>query len=105
MVNIKKKIKEIVEYRVNEKCYLIYDNEGDFFVIYGTSYKVVKGGSLYDVIMSFVKENTGWKYTEKHIRHNKETDYKTWVYLDKDIVNEIIDIDTLYIDGKIQELD
>jgi hypothetical protein len=99
VVVIKKTIKEIIEYRVNEGCYIIYDNKGDFYVVYGTSYKLITGGSLYDIIMSFVKEKTGWKYTEKHIRLNKRSDSQSWIYLNSENEDEVIDVDDLYIDG------
>ena len=104
MANIKKSIKEIVENRYKEKCYLIYDDEGDFFIIYGSKWRIVKGGWLYDVLISFLKNKTGWPFTEKNIIRDRDQNLKEWQYLNKDEEDKFIDIEVLFIDGEKEEL-
>ncbi|MGQ3380764.1 hypothetical protein ACT6P6_22145 [Priestia endophytica] len=100
MGNIKKAIKDITEDRRKEKCYLIYDDEGDFFVIYGSRWRVVKGGYLYDVLISFLKKKTGWLYPKKNIIRDQNSNPEEWKYLNTDINDKIINIDILFIDGE-----
>ncbi|GAB6254515.1 hypothetical protein [Peribacillus sp. N1] len=104
MLTIKKIISDIVKNRYREKCYLIYDNEGDFFVIYGTRCRTVEGGNLYDILMSFLKEKTGWKYTVSKIIHDRDTNHETWKDLNNDINEKVIDIAVLFIDGIKEDL-
>ena len=102
MVDIKKAIKDIVEYRSKEKCYLIYDDKGDFFIIYGSKWRVVKGESLHEILFSFLKDKTSWSFTEKRIIRDRDSNLEGWQYLNKDVEDKIIDIDVLFIDGKKQ---
>jgi hypothetical protein len=97
-------LNDIIKSRVKHKCYLIYDAEGDLFLVYGTSYRVIKSGSLYDIILSFIFKSTSWKYTERHIKMNKNLDYRSWTYLNSQSKDIVIDVDTLYIDGIKQEI-
>jgi len=100
VVDIKKAIKDIVEYRSKEKCYLIYDDEGDFFIIYGSKWRVVKGESLHEILFSFLKDKTSWSFTEKRIIRDRDSNLEGWQYLNRDVKDKIIDIDVLFIDGE-----
>lgn len=100
MVDIKKAIKDIVEYRSKEKCYLIYDDEEDFFIIYGSKWRIVKCESLYDILISFLEDKTGWSFTEKRIISDRDNNLEGWQYLNKDVEDKIIDINVLFIDGE-----
>lgn len=104
MLTIKKNISDIVKNRYRQKCYLIYDNEGDFFLIYGTRWRTVVGGDLYDILMSFLKKKTGWDYTERSIIRNRDNKHETWNDLNNDINEKVIDIEVLYIDGIKEDL-
>ncbi|WP_349730440.1 hypothetical protein [Peribacillus frigoritolerans] len=104
MLVIKKYIKDIVEYRSREKCYLIYDDAGDFIVISRSRWRIVEGGSMYDILMSFLKEKTGWKFTERRIIRDRDNNHETWKDLNDDIKEKVIDIDVLFIDGIKEDL-
>ncbi|KLV29835.1 hypothetical protein [Priestia megaterium] len=104
MVDIKKTIKDIVEYRSKEKCYLIYDVEGDFFIIYGSKWRIVEGESLYEILFSFLKDKRRWSFTEKRIIRDRDDNLEEWQYLNRDVEDKIIDIDVLFIDGEKAEL-
>ncbi|MGG3480597.1 hypothetical protein ABES21_24280 [Peribacillus frigoritolerans] len=103
MFTIKKKISDIVKNRYRQKCYLIYDDEGDFFVIYGTRWRTVEGGDLYDILMSFLESKKSWEFTERRIIRNRNNG-ETWKDLNNDMNEKIIDIDVLYIDGIKEDL-
>lgn len=101
MENIKKSIKEIVENRYKEKCYLIYDNEGDFFVIYGSMWRTIENGWLYDALISFVKGGeVKWPFYEKRIILDRDQSPREWKYLNKEVEDKVIHIDELFIDGE-----
>lgn len=103
-MNIKKSIRDIVEYPYKEKSYLIYDNDGDFFVIYERRWKKVIGGDLYNVFMTFLKGNIEWNYPRKTIVRDLDRNLKEWQYLDDDAKDKIVDIEVLFINGEKQEL-
>lgn len=100
---MKKKIEEILFSRVNQKCYIIYEQTEDFYVIYGSYIKHVIGGDFYDKLNYFHLNNDKWSFTERHIRHERHNNEK-WEYLDKENKQKVIDIDTLYIDGKLTDI-
>ncbi|MDF2013300.1 hypothetical protein [Priestia megaterium] len=103
-MDIKKPIKDIVEYRSKEKCYLIYDVKGDFFIIYGSRWRIVEGDSLYEILFSFLEGKRGWSFTEKRIIRDRDDNLEEWQYLNKNVEDKIIDIDVLFIDGEKEEL-
>ena len=103
-------LREITNYRTREKCYLIEHEDGDFFVIYGTKYREVLYGELYDVISSFLKGNVGWKFADKRLRFNRDDEYReghkhNWLDFNEEVKEKILDVDLLYIDGEKQEID
>ena len=76
----------------------MYDQLGDFYVVYGTLFNHVVGGDFYDLLINFHLGKVKWTYTERHIKYEK--DNQEWKYIDKEINHIILDIDTIYIDGE-----
>lgn len=109
MSKIKKKIEELMQRRTNQKCYLIYEQSGDFFLVYGTYYKRVIGGNLYDLLMSFHKKISSWPYVEKHIKRDRNFNpgdyhYQEWKPINAELKQATLDIDTFYIDGEFKSI-
>ena len=100
-------LRDITNYRRNEKCYLIDHEEGDYFVIYGTKYREVIGGELWDAISSFIKGDVGWKFVERGLRFNRDDEYReghkhNWNDYNEKVKDKVLDVDRLYIDGEKQ---
>ena len=109
-INIKMILKDITAYRQKTKCYLIEDSEGDFLVIYGTKFRKVISGVLYDAIILFQKEKVRWRFVERRIKANRDDEYRTrskdnWFDLDKDAKEKVIDVVALYVDGEKRNID
>lgn len=106
MSKIKKVLDELMERRTTQKCYLIYEQSGDFFLVYGTYYKRVIGGNLYDLLMSFHnKKISSWSFVEKRIKRDRDlkpedVHYQEWKPISAELKREALDIDTFYIDGE-----
>lgn len=104
------KIEEITYFRGKTNHYTIYDIEGDIHLIYGTFYRKVVGGPLYDSTIAFFKGDISWKTARKNIERSRDSDIKEerdqWTYMTKDEFDKIIvDVEELYVDGEKRELD
>lgn len=103
---MKMTLNEITEHRIKENCYLIEDLEGDYLVIYGTSYTEINNGDLYNIISSFLdeKEFPSWEFVRKRLKHNRDDEIKEgnkskWLSLDKKVGEKSIEVSNLYVDG------
>lgn len=101
---MKKRLEEVLNFPYNKNCYLIYDNTGDFFVIYKGNWLKVIGTDFYDLLMSFEKGKTSWNFTEKHIKHRFELNRSIWTRLTDEFTETVLDINTVYVDGNKNEL-
>lgn len=101
-------IEEITYFRGNTHHYVIYDTEGDIHLIFGTFYRKVVGGSLYDSTISFIKDNSHWDYARKRIEWNRDNEEKEkgdkWLYMNNEFKNLTIDLEELYLDGVKKDL-
>src|SRR5699024_744219 len=98
---VKKSVEEIIRDRTKQKCYLIYEQSGDFSLVYGSFYRRVVHGNFYDLLISYHKGSTGWDFTDRHIRYDRNDapeSQGSWNHINE-VKKEVIDIDTLYIDG------
>lgn len=96
-------LREIISYRINQKCYLIIDTEDNFYVVYGTYFRKVDYGKLYDTISSFIGDKQSWSFVNNRIKINSQDDpneRKLWVKLDSEIKNSEIDVVAIYVDGE-----
>lgn len=106
---MKMTLESITNYRRNEKCYLIMHNEGDYFVVYGTQYREVIGGELWDIITAFIKGDVDWKFVDKRLIFNRDDEYReghkhNWKNYNE-VKTKVLDVDSLYIDGEKQVIE
>ncbi|MEZ7170766.1 hypothetical protein [Sporosarcina sp. OR05] len=107
---MKMTLRDITEYRRNEKCYLIEHDDGDYFVVYGSKYREVIGGELWDLITAFVNEKINWKQVSNRLIFNRDDEFREghkhkWSHFDNESKNKVLDVQKLYIDGEKRELD
>ncbi|WP_342505857.1 hypothetical protein [Sporosarcina sp. FSL K6-2383] len=103
-------LRDVTNRRRKEKCYLIEHEDGDYFVIYGSKYREVIGGDLWDSISSFIKGDVGWNFVDKRLRFNRDDEYReghkhNWQDFNEEVKAKVLDVDSLYIDGEKQVID
>ncbi|MBU9674799.1 hypothetical protein KQ939_17005 [Planococcus sp. CP5-4] len=100
---MKLSIEEITYSRGRTNHYTIYDVKGDIHLIFGSYYRKVVGGPLYESTMYFIKDNSKWNLARKRIIQNrdKETieERDNWIYLSSELKDFVIDVEELYLDG------
>lgn len=100
---MKLSIEEITNFRGNTHHYTIYDVEGDIHLIYGSFYRKVVGGPLYDSTLNFIKDNSYWDSARKRIAwdrdNEREEERNNWIYMNNEFKKFTIDVEQLYLDG------
>lgn len=109
------KLSEILNYRINEKCYLIKDRKGNLIIVYGTQYRKVEVDDLYNAVNNrlcitlkeYLDGGGDWESVSRLIKHDLNDNPNSkmhWTYLDKKARDQQIDVVLLLVDGKKREL-
>ena len=97
-------LRELTENNVSEGCYLIRNQQADFFVIHEKDYREVYGGVLYDLIKAFFDGTISWNSLCSKLIYYKEREMKNkehqWFDFDDKIKDKVIDIDSIYVNGE-----
>lgn len=101
------KFKEILIHKNKEQCLIIENSDEDYYIVYGTKFRLVEYGDLYSFIYSFTSGKVGWNFVKRRIKHDLYDNHKAkndWESIDGTTKDLEIDVISLFIDGKKIEI-